>query len=152
MTNGDDTNDILTKVLDIFSENYETEGNVLRNRSNYVYDCVDPTLVQSHTIELKRGSSYIPSPKWVLDKRATVNPKNLNDNFCFAYSIVAALYHEEINKDPQRISKVKPFISNYNWKDINFLSGQEDWKTFERNNQDIALNIFSAHSTEKNLT
>ena len=35
-------------------------------------------------MQLKRGSSYIPSPKWISDKKATINPKNLNDNFCLA--------------------------------------------------------------------
>ena len=32
-----------------------------------VFNCVDHTLVQFHTIELRRGSSYIPSPKWISD-------------------------------------------------------------------------------------
>ena len=124
---------------------------MVRNRNNYVFDCIDLTLVQFHTIQLKRGSSYIPSPKWISDKKVTINPKNLNDNFCFADSIVAALHHEEIGKDPPRILKLRTFISNYNWKDINFPAGKNDWKTLERN-KDIALNIFSAHPTEKTLT
>ena len=55
-------------------------------------------------------------------------------SLCFPYSIVVALHHEEITYNPGRISKLKPFISNYNWKDISFLSGQKDWKTFGRNN------------------
>ena len=86
-----------------------------------------------------------------MDKRATINPQNTKDNYCFAYSTIAALHHEEINKDSQPISKLKPYIPNYNWNDINFPACQKDWKTFERSNKDIALNIFSAHSTEKKL-
>ena len=148
---GDDTNDIINKIVDLFFENYEREENILHNGSNYVFDCIDLTLAQLHSIELKRGSSYIPSPKWVLDKRATINPKNLNDENCFAYALVAKLHHEEINKNPQRISKLKPYISNYNWKDINVPAGQKDWKKFERNNKDIALNIFSAYPTETKI-
>ena len=30
------------------------------------------------------------------------------------------LNHANIVKDPQRISNTKPFISQYNWKEINF--------------------------------
>ena len=111
---GDDTDDILTKVLDSFFENYENQENILRNGSNYTFDCVDLTLVQFHTVELRRGSSYIPPYEWIEKKKATINPQNINDNFCFAHSIVASLHHEEINKNAHRINKLKPFISNYN--------------------------------------
>ena len=151
MRTKDDTDDIITKLLESFLENYEREENILRNGSGYVFDCVDLTLVQFHSIQLKRESSYIPSPKWIEKKKATINPQNTKDNYCFAYSIVAALHHEEIGKNPHRIKKLMPYINNYNWKKINFPSGQKDWKTFERNNKDIALNIFSAHTTDKKL-
>ena len=67
------------------------------------------------------------------------------------YSIVALLHHHHIDNHPERISKLKPFITNYNQKDITYLSRQKDWKTFERNNKDIRLNIFSARSTEKKI-
>ena len=42
---------------------------------------------------------------------------------------------------PERISKLKPFIKNYNWKDIEFPSCSKDWKKFDQNNNTIALNI-----------
>ena len=29
---------------------------------------------------------------------------------CFQYTLTVALYHEQIGKDPQRITKIKPFI------------------------------------------
>ena len=59
-------------------------------------------------------------------------------------ALTVALNHEKIGKNPQRISKIKPFINQYNCKDINFPAGVDDWKKFERNNKDIALNILSA--------
>ena len=51
---------------------------------------------------------------------------------------------------PQRISKIKPFIDEYNWKDIKFPSNLKDWKKFEQNNNNtIALNIlFVPHSAK----
>ena len=49
----------------------------------------------------------------------------------------------------QRISKIKPFIEQYNWKDIDFSSTSKDWKKFELNNE-IALNIlYVPHNTKK---
>ena len=43
--------------------------------------------------------------------------------------------------DPQRISKINPFIDQYNWKDIQFPSHKKDWKKIELNNKSIALNV-----------
>ena len=42
---------------------------------------------------------------------------------------------------PQIISKIKPFIGQYIWKDIDFTSHSTDWKKFGLNNKSIALNI-----------
>ena len=52
-----------------------------------------------------------------------------------------ALNYEQIKRDSQRISKIKPFINQYNWKEIDFLSYKKDWKKFELNNTSIALNV-----------
>ena len=60
-----------------------------------------------------------------------------------------ALNHEEIKRDPQRISKIKPFINKYNWKGTNYSSKIDDWKTFEKNNPTTALNIL--HIKEKEI-
>ena len=38
---------------------------------------------------------------------------------CSQYAVTIALNHEEIKKDPQRITKIKPFIDKYNWETIN---------------------------------
>ena len=66
------------------------------------------------------------------------------------YAITVALHHQEISDYPERISKIKPFINNYDWKDINYPSGIDDWKNVGRNNKNIALNILSASPNKKN--
>ena len=54
------------------------------------------------------------------------------------------------NKDPQRVSKIKPFINQYSWNDIDFPSTGKDWKKFGLNNESIALNIlYVPHNTGK---
>ena len=93
-----------------------------------------------YKISLRRGRSYIKSPEWVLNKRATINSKN-KDYKCFQYSITVALNHQNIENHPERISNIKPFIDKYNWDGIYFPAGIKDWKKFERNNKTIALNI-----------
>ena len=42
------------------------------------------------------------------------------------------LNYEEIKKDPQRITKIKPFINKYNWEGINFPSEKDDWKNLRK--------------------
>ena len=42
-----------------------------------------------------------------------------------------------------------PSIDKYNWKDINYPSGKDDWKKFEKNNPTIALNVLYAKIEEK---
>ena len=54
-----------------------------------------------------KGESYIDSPKWLKNKKATINPKN-NDDKCFQYEITFKLNYKQIKGE--RISKMKPFI------------------------------------------
>ena len=60
-----------------------------------------------------------------------------------------SLYHEKVNCHPERISKIKPFISNLNWENINLPPQEQDYKTFEMNNKSIALNVLHADNEEK---
>ena len=48
------------------------------------------------------------------------------------------------------MSKIKTFIDQYSWKEIDFPSHSKDWKKLEQNNKTIALNIlFVPYNTEK---
>ena len=40
----------------------------------------------------------------------------------FQYTVTVALNGKNIEKDPQGITKIKPFINKYNWKGIHFQS------------------------------
>ena len=82
------------------------------------------------------------------NKKSIINAKN-NDYKCFQYAVTFALNLDKINKNSQRISKIKPFIEEYNWKDIDFPSTSKDWKKFELTNE-VALNIlYVPHNTKK---
>ena len=72
-------------------------------------------------IDLKRAGSHIHLLEWLKNKKATINPKN-NDNNCFQYALTATLSHKQIKSHPERISKIKPFIDQYSWKEIDFPS------------------------------
>ena len=119
--------------------------------SEFVFDCkyVEHNYVQllyykCHKINSNRGGSYTDSPDWIKNKKGTINPINKKNSKSFQYSATVALNHEEIAKNPQRITKTKPFVNKRNWKGINFPSEKDDWKNFEKNNTTIAINILYA--------
>ena len=117
--------------------------------SNFVFESVDLLYYSLHKISLNKGGSYIDSPDWIKNKKTTINPQN-KDKECFKYVITASLNHERIERNPQRISKINPFIDKYNWKDIEFTSHSKDWKRFEQNNKTITLNIlFVPYNTKQ---
>ena len=83
------------------------------------------------------------------NKKCIRNPQN-NDNKCFEYSVTLSLYHKQITgRNLSRVSKIKPFIDNIVWENINFPPQNQDYKTFEMNNKSIALNVLHIHSDEK---
>ena len=137
---GNETVEIFNKLFECFLNNYQKEEKMSRNGSNFIFESVKILYYYIHKINLKSGKSYIKSPEWILNKRDTINPKN-KDNKCFQYAITVALNHQNIENHPERILNIKPFINQYNWKDIDFPAGIKDWKMFEQNNKEMALNI-----------
>ena len=108
--------------------------------SDFIFNEVNYLFYDFNRVSISKGGSYIGSPKWLKDKKCTVNQKN-NDNKCFQYATTLALNFNKIDKNPQRMSTIKPFIENYNWNDINFPATKKDWNRFEVNNKNVALNI-----------
>ena len=138
---GSEIDDVIMNFLNLFCKIIKKVQNKQMRGNEFVLDSADLLYYHLHKISLKRGKSYIDSPGWLKNKKATINPHN-KDNECFKYAITAALNDEKIKKGPQRISKIKPFISQYEWKNINFPANLKDWKKFERDNKTITLNIF----------
>ena len=146
---GSKTDEIIKNLLESFLQKYEEGLEESMRGSEVIYDRVDVLYYNLNKVSLSRDATYIDYPKWLKSKKATINPKNKDDK-CFQYALTLALNYENIKKDPQRISKIKPFIDQYNWNEIDFPSHGKDWKKFVSNNKSIALNIlYVPHNTEK---
>ena len=130
--NGSDTDEIIKLLFESFLQKYEDK----MKGSDFT------------KTSMNRGGSYIDSPKWLKDKKSTIDPKN-NDDKCFQYAVTLALNLNSIDNHPERISKIKPFINKYNWKDIDFPAMSKDWKKFELNNEIALNNLYVPHNTEK---
>ena len=136
---GDDNDDIIEQLFESLLKKYEENFQNKMRGSEFEFDGVNFLYYDFNKTSINRGGSYIDSPKWLKDKKSTINPKN-NDDKCFQYAVTLALNLDKIKKDPQRVSKIKPFIEKYNLEDIDFPSTSKDWKKFERNNE-ATLNI-----------
>ena len=141
-----ETDEIIEELFEYFLQKYQEGLEENMRGRKFVFDSVDLLYYELHKINLNRGGSYIDSPKWL--KKTTINPKN-NLGKCLQYALTVALNYQNIKNNPERITKINPFIDQYNWKEIHFPSNKTDWKMFELNNKSIALNIlFVPHNTE----
>ena len=138
--NGSETEEIIESLYRSLLQKYNDNLQEKMRGSDFVSNGINYFYYDFNRVSISKGGSYIESPKWLKHKKSTINQKN-NDNKCFQYATTLALNFSKINKDPQRISKIKPFIENYNWNDINFPANKKDWHRFEVNNKNVALNI-----------
>ena len=146
--NGSDTDEIIKGLFESFLQKYEENLQEKMKGSDFEFDGVNFLYHDFNKRSISRGGSYIDSPKWLKNKKSTINPKN-NDYKCFQYAVTLALNLDEIKNHSERISKIKPFMEQYNWKEIDFPSTSKDWKKFELNNE-IVLNIlYVPHNTKK---
>ena len=82
----------LDEIIDEMLVHMKTQiKNQALTNSRFVFDKVLFLDVNFHWLDLTRGSSYIPLPSWIANKKAVINPKNENDEECFRWAVTAAL-------------------------------------------------------------
>jgi hypothetical protein len=89
-----------------------------------------------------KGSSYIPLPKNLADKKAIINMEN-KDNECFKWSVTAAVYPRA--RDMERISKkLRVDAKKFNWSGIEFIVPVtlKQITLFEKNNEKYSINVY----------
>ena len=109
----DDNDDIIEQLFESLLQKYEENLQNKMRGSEFEFDDVNFLYYDFNKTSINRGGSYIDSPKWLKDKKSTINPKN-NDDKCFQYAVTLVLNFDKIKKDPHRVSKIKPFIEKCN--------------------------------------
>ena len=137
---GSETEEVAEKLIMSILQKYQDNLQNKMKGSDFIFNGINYLYYDLNRITISKVGSYIESPKWLKDKKCTVNQKN-NDNKCFQYAATLVLNINSIDKHHQRITKIKQFIDNYNWNDINFLAIKKDWNKFELNNKNVALHI-----------
>ena len=124
------------QIVDRMTANmkFQIENPALLN-SRFVFDEFLYLDVNSHQLNLMRGSSYLPLPDWLASKKAIVIPHN-GDEECFKWSVIAV--ENAGMKDPQRVSNLRKFMDNYDWSGLEFPVSIKDIGKFEtRNNMSV---------------
>ena len=99
--------------------------------------------LEIHTVEFNpaKGSSYIPLPGWISNKKAIVNIQNKDDK-CFLWCILRYLYPKE--RDEHRLKDLEKYEFSLNTKGITFPMELKDITKFEKLNPDLpGINVFS---------
>ena len=128
---GSETDEVIEELFKSFLQRYQEGLKESMRGSNFIFDRLDALYYDLNKISLSRGGSYIDSLEWLKNKKATINPKN-NDDKCFQYALT--VNYKQIKNHPERISNIKSFIDQYNWKEIDFPPHIKNWKN---NNQII---------------
>ena len=122
------TNDIIDELFITFKERYQGGSETKMEGSNYNFDHIDYLDYHFNKTKLNRGSTYVPLPRVIANKKCIINPKNTKDNGCFAYAIMTALNHRKFANNPKRISNIMKFINKYAWTNIDFPAGPSEYK------------------------
>ena len=133
-----DMDEIVSAMIEHMKQ--QIENPALRD-SKFVFDRIIHMDIDFHRLNPTRGSNYIPLPDWLAKKKAIINPKN-SDLECFKWAVIAAMRWEEIDRDHQRISKLRRYEDDFDWDGIKFTASIRDIKRFESRNE-ITINILA---------
>ena len=133
-----DMNEIVSAMIKHMKQ--QIENPALRD-SKFVFDRIIHMDIDFHRLNLTGGSSYIPLPDWLPKKKAIINPKD-SDLECFKWAVIAAMRWEEIDRDHQRMSKLRRYEDDFDWDGIKFPTSIRDIKRFESRNE-ITINTLA---------
>ena len=77
---------VITGRLSELSQQFQNQG------SGWHLSKVETLDIDIDPFEPLDGSSYIPLPKKIADKKAIINVKNESDNYCFKWAVTSAIY------------------------------------------------------------
>ena len=111
ITFGDSNDDIIEQRFESLLQKYEENLQNKMRGSAFEFDGVNFLYYDFNKTGINRGGSYIDSPKWLKDKKSTINPKNNYDK-CFQYTVTLALNLDKIKKDPKEYLKLNLLSKN----------------------------------------
>ena len=105
--------------------------------------------LEIHIVEYKpmKGGSFIPLPKFITKKKSIINIQN-KDNKCFLWSILRYLHPIQMNE--VRLTDLKKYENDLNFKGIDFPIKVKDITKFEKRNPNLpGINVLSVNDNNK---
>ena len=113
-----DKNKLLDKMI---ARIEEVLANFQQSGSNWVFQQIQRLEIHFANWQPLGGSTFIPLPAKIKNKKAVINPKN-EDNQCFKWCVVRAL--NPIKKNSERITKeLIEQAKSLNWNGLKFPVG-----------------------------
>lgn len=112
-----------------------------------VYNPLNSLLLGVYKYIPMGGLYYIPLPKDILNKKVIMIPQN-TDQQCFKWAIIAKQLKEE-NK--LRVGEnYTVHEDKYNFSSFQLPTSLSEIKVFEKNNQDVSVNVYGLKQKKKN--
>ena len=117
----------------------QIENPTLRN-SRFIFDRILYLDASFRQLNLARGRSYLQIPCWI--SLTSYNQSQNDDNKCFQWAVIAADKWIDIGSHPERITKLRGFVHNYDWSGLELPVSIKDIGKFETNNN-ISVNVLA---------
>ena len=86
---GSETEEITEKLIMSLLQKYQDNLQNKMKGSHFIFNGVNYLFYDFNRISISKGGSYIESPKWLKDKKCTINQKN-NHKKCFQFATTLA--------------------------------------------------------------
>ena len=135
--------DLDTILLDLNEQvqNYNGCG------SGFVLDYVNRFVLCIAAYRPLQGSTFMPTPEWLLKKQCVINVQNTTDNLCFIWAILSAIYAPKHNA--HRLSHYIAHKQNLNLDGLQFPMSTKLIPCFETNNPEISVNVLYADADSR---
>lgn len=141
-------------IIDLYNEQC---NNIIKKMSEFQERDSGWSLIKISHLEINinkykciKGSHYIPLPSTIKKKHACINVQN-DDEYCFKWAVISALYPVELNSyrcSTYKVTNINEEIITLenniilNFKSLHFPLPLNKIKVFESNNPHISINVF----------
>ncbi|XP_063419676.1 uncharacterized protein LOC134704824 [Mytilus trossulus] len=144
-----ESDDLELEIAFMMEKVKENMAKYMREGSGWTFSSVEKLEIHLNQFKPLKGASFIPTPSALAKKKAIVNVKNEDDR-CFQWAVLAALYHEEVDqKSTNRVSQYKKWEEELKFEGIDFPVSLRAIDKFERQNSAINVNVYGFDGVKK---
>ena len=101
-----DTEDVFDTLFNTLLQRFQHQQEIWNDKgSEFIPESIELLYYNFQKIDIRKAESYKMSPNWIVNKKATINPKNEKDNKWFQWSIISGLNDNKIKKSNWKFKK-----------------------------------------------